>query len=57
MFIESKHRLFFISRLTVTDSDGATNSTVANVTVIKGQSKFFCHVMNAIFSLKFLIWL
>ena len=24
-------------RLTVTDSDGASNSTVANVTVIKGK--------------------
>jgi hypothetical protein len=25
-------------RLTVTDSDGVTNSTIANVTVIKGKS-------------------
>lgn len=29
---------FLHCRLTVTDSDGATNSTVANVTVIKGKS-------------------
>lgn len=49
MFMKSKHWLIFISRLTVTDSDGATNSTVANVTVIKGWSKFFCHVINTIF--------